>query len=169
MPTDRLRQRTECDARVGWSLRSYAWATHVVPQGGVPETGTTAVGWAVDHQAICIVQFHICNFKLWGLQNAVLKSFLVFLGPNDPFLAFFFGTKRDIPQTRVFGSQQSLRKSGQKSSNLHCVISYSSVCSQPPVAKSMARDGSVIPPRPHAPPPPPGDDASPPPPGGTVT
>ena len=31
--------------------------------------------------AICIVQFHICDFKRWGLQNAVLKSFLVFLGP----------------------------------------------------------------------------------------
>ena len=28
--------------------------------------------------AICIVQFHICDFKLWGFQNAVLKSFLVF-------------------------------------------------------------------------------------------
>ena len=32
--------------------------------------------------AICIVQFHICDFKLWGLQSAVLKSFLVFLGPG---------------------------------------------------------------------------------------
>ena len=36
-----------------------------------------------DRAAICIVQFHICDFKLWGLQNAVLKSFLVFFGQND--------------------------------------------------------------------------------------
>ena len=39
---------------------------------------------------ICIVQFHICDFKLWGLQNAVLKSFLVFFGQTDRFLAFFW-------------------------------------------------------------------------------
>ena len=40
--------------------------------------------------AICIVQFHICDFKLSGLQNVVLKSFLVFLGQNDQSLAFFW-------------------------------------------------------------------------------
>ena len=43
--------------------------------------------------AICIAQFHICDFKLWGLQNAVFKSFLVFLGQNDRFLPFF-GNKK---------------------------------------------------------------------------
>ena len=43
--------------------------------------------------AICILQFRICDFKLLGLQNAVLKSFLVFLGQNDRFLAFFWNRK----------------------------------------------------------------------------
>ena len=43
--------------------------------------------------AICIVQFHICDFKFWGLQNAVFEIVLVFLGQNDRFLAFFLNKK----------------------------------------------------------------------------
>ena len=56
-----------------------------VPKGFFPNLARRA--------AICIVQFHICDFKISGLQNAVLKSFLVFLGQNDRFLAFFWNKK----------------------------------------------------------------------------
>ena len=57
----------------------------LIPKGFFPNLARRA--------AICIVQFHICDFKLWGLQNAVFKSFLVFFGQNDRFLAFFWNKK----------------------------------------------------------------------------
>ena len=50
-------------------------------------------------------QFALCNFifaifKLWGLETAVLKLLLGFLGQNDRFLAFFLEQKEAVVRIR---------------------------------------------------------------------